>query len=125
MAARAGRLLGVKFRRQKVIGRFIADFAANDPKLVVELDGDSHVLREEQDAARTQLIEEQGYKVVRFTNLEVMENLDGVLSSLAASIEALRPAPPPTPPLKVRGLEGDAAAQPCVLHRLSHAMSSA
>lgn len=94
---RAGRYHGIKFRRQKVIGRFIVDFASNDPKLVIELDGDTHAGQEGYDAARSRYFEEQGYHVTRFSNTDVMLNMDGVLMQLAGVIEGLRLTPPPTP----------------------------
>ncbi|MEL7691306.1 endonuclease domain-containing protein [Citromicrobium bathyomarinum] len=94
---RAGRFHGIKFRRQKVIGRYIADFAANHPKLVIELDGDTHVGQLDYDAERTSYLEAQGYRVARFSNGEVIENMDGVLQRLGAIVEMLRHAPPPTP----------------------------
>ncbi|MEL7738708.1 DUF559 domain-containing protein [Citromicrobium bathyomarinum] len=94
---RSGRFHGIKFRRQKVIGPYIADFAANDPKLVVELDGDTHATRSEYDAERTRSLEAQGYRVVRFSNAEVMGNMGGVLQRLGEIVEMLRKAPPPTP----------------------------
>ena len=96
---RAKRFSDVKFRRQKVIQdeqrRCIVDFAANDPKLVVELDGDTHAGREAYDAARTRFLESKGYRVVRYTNVEVMQNLDGVLQHLTSVIDEMR-GPPPT-----------------------------
>ncbi|MBD3775171.1 MAG: endonuclease domain-containing protein, partial [Rhodobacteraceae bacterium] len=91
---RAGRFRGIKFRRQKVIGQFIADFAANDPKLVIELDGDSHADRESYDAMRTRYLEEQGYSVLRFLNLDVMGNMEGVLERLGSILDAMSPPPP-------------------------------
>ena len=98
---RAKRFDGVKFRRQKVIEtesrRYIVDFAANDPKLVIELDGDTHSGRERYDAARTTFLKERGYSVIRFMNSDVMENLEGVLSKLVEVIAKLRrKAPLPT-----------------------------
>jgi very-short-patch-repair endonuclease len=93
---RAARFGGVKFRRQKVIGRYIADFAANEPKLVVEIDGDTHDMDDERDQIRTRYLENQGYTVLRFSNLDVMSNLDGVLMRLGEVIAALRPPPLPT-----------------------------
>lgn len=86
LALRARRFQGVKFRRQKVIGPYIADFACRDPMLVIELDGDSHGTREAHDARRTAFLEAQGYRVVRFTNAEVMSNLEGVLEVIAREI---------------------------------------
>ena len=96
LALRADRFQGIKFRRQKVIGNYIADFAANNPKLVIELDGDTHAGREGYDDKRTQILETIGYKIVRFTNTEVMENVDGVLQRLDEIVNGVS-APPPTP----------------------------
>ncbi len=93
---RAARFGGIKFRRQKVIGKFIADFAANEPKLVIELDGDTHADREGYDAMRTRYLEEQGYTVVRFSNWDVMSNMDGVLHRLGEIVDRMT-SPPPTP----------------------------
>ena len=59
---RATRFRAIKFRRQKIIGKFIADFAANEPKLVIELDGDTHAGSENYDVMRTRYLEEQGYE---------------------------------------------------------------
>ena len=75
---RSGRL-GVKFQRQVVLPPYIADFASRSERLVIELDGDSHAGREAYDAARTRALEERGYRVLRFTNSEVMTNPDGVV----------------------------------------------
>ena len=93
---RARRFQGIKFRRQKVIGQYIADFASNDPKLVVEIDGDTHSVRESYDAQRTQFLANQGYTVIRFSNTDVMSNLDGVLFRLGEIVDGLT-SPPPTP----------------------------
>ena len=77
-ALRANRL-GVKFQRQVVLPPYITDFAARSARLVIELDGDSHARAEAYDERRTSALEERGYCVLRFTNAEVMSNLDGVL----------------------------------------------
>ncbi len=87
---RAERFASVKFRRQKIIGHYIADFAANDPKLVIEVDGQTHDLDSVADASRTDYLEKQGYSVLRFTNLDVMSNMEGVLLRLADVIAGLR-----------------------------------
>ena len=101
---RAKRFGEVKFRRQKVIQneqhRYIVDFAANDPKLVIELDGDTHSSSETYDAARSRFLESKGYRVVRYTNLDVMQNLEGVLQHLASVIDEMRP---PLPTLSPEG----------------------
>jgi very-short-patch-repair endonuclease len=90
---RAKRFGDTKFRRQKVVGPYIVDFAARDPMLVIEIDGDTHGVRGEYDARRTAFLMENGYRVMRFTNEEVMTNLDGVLQTIA---NAILPAPLPT-----------------------------
>ena len=106
LALRAKRFGDVKFRRQKVIQdetlKFIVDFAANNPQVVVELDGDTHAGSEAYDAARTAFLKSKGYRVVRYANNEVMTNLDGVLQHLAAVIDELR-ARPPLPTLPPEG----------------------
>nr|WP_237164909.1 DUF559 domain-containing protein [Paraurantiacibacter namhicola] len=99
---RASRFQSVKFRRQKVIGRYIVDFAANDPKLVVEVDGDTHAGQHNYDGRRTESLEAQGYTVIRFTNSDVMGNMHGVLTRLADVIASLR-AQPPLPTLSPEG----------------------
>jgi len=63
---RGRRFDGVKFKRQKPIAGYIVDFVALDLKLVVEIDGGQHAERTERDAARTRVLEESGYHVVRF-----------------------------------------------------------
>jgi len=81
-------LSGLKFRRQVAIGTFIVDFVCFDARLVVELDGgqhgeDRHAAR---DAARTTWLEGEDFRVLRFWNNEVMDNVDGVLTAI---VEAL------------------------------------
>src|SRR5574344_1732456 len=75
---------GCRFTRQYIIGDSIADFACLDKKLVIEVDGGYHNNPEqkEYDALRTQAIEKQGYRVIRFTNEEVSAKLDFVLNTI-------------------------------------------
>ena len=80
---RAGQLEGRSFTKQFPIGDAVADFACRSAKLVVELDGGQHDIEREADAERTRLIEAHGYKLIRYWNSEVMENLDGVLQDIA------------------------------------------
>ncbi len=92
-----------KFRRQHPIGRRVADFACPARKLVVELDGGQHAERREADAARSAEMEAHGYRVIRFWNNDVSENLEGVLQSIRAALES----PPPHPdPLRPQGRRG-------------------
>ena len=81
------RQLGVHFRRQQPIWRFIADFFCASARLIIEIDGDSHAEPNqlEYDAARSNWLETRGYRVVRFTNAEVMNQLNGVLEAIAAA----------------------------------------
>ena len=86
-ALRAGRLESAKFRRQVVIGRYIADFACRTPKmLVVEVDGETHAEAAAYDDRRTDDLAERGYAVVRFANHDVMHNLDGVLLTIQKAL---------------------------------------
>ncbi|MCW3124123.1 MAG: leucyl-tRNA synthetase [Flavipsychrobacter sp.] len=74
--------LGFKFRRQHIIGRFVPDFVCLSCKLIVEVDGKIHEQQKEEDAARTEYLEEKGYKVVRFTNEEIIANIDNVIDQI-------------------------------------------
>jgi adenine-specific DNA-methyltransferase len=76
-------LCGVKFRRQHPIGGFVADFCCPQEKLVVELDGGQHAVEVAADQKRSRFLEEQGYRVLRFWNHEVLTNIDGVLERIA------------------------------------------
>ena len=80
--------LGVKFRRQHGIGRYIVDFYAGEVRLVVELDGESHFSEEGMaaDKIRTDFLCDSGMKVIRFTNLQVMQELPEVLEHLRCEI---------------------------------------
>ena len=80
-ALRNRRLVRWKFRRQHQIDRYIVDFVSLDGKLVVEVDGVTHARAEEvaRDEQRTRVIKSLGFLVVRVTNVDVYENLVGVL----------------------------------------------
>jgi very-short-patch-repair endonuclease len=81
-------LNGAKFRRQVPLGPFVVDFACFDARLVVEVDGGQHAASQQQDVQRTTWLEAQGYRVVRFWNNEVLENIEGVLQTIAANLES-------------------------------------
>ncbi|CAM3857921.1 endonuclease domain-containing protein [Rahnella bruchi] len=80
--------LGVKFRRQHGIGRYIVDFYAPEISLVVELDGESHFSEKGMaaDKIRTEFLCDSGMKVIRFTNLQVMQELPEILEHLRCEI---------------------------------------
>src|SRR3546814_20631784 len=75
---RAKRFNGIKFRYQKGVGSYIADFSSRTPMLVIEIDGDTRVSQQDYDTRRTAFLVSQGYHVVRFTNSDVMTNIEGV-----------------------------------------------
>lgn len=73
---------GYKFRRQQGIGPFILDFYCADLRLCVELDGHSHWMKNEYDIARTQFLNSQGIRVVRFPNDHVMSHASSVANEM-------------------------------------------
>ena len=81
-------LLGKKFRRQISIGRYIVDFYCAECSLVIELDGDAHfsITIDEYEAERTHYLEQQGLRIIRFENMELYENLDGVLETIKENL---------------------------------------
>jgi very-short-patch-repair endonuclease len=84
---RRKQLNGYYFRRQHPIGRFVVDFYCAQAHLVVEIDGDVHAIQEEYDANRTEWLEEQGYRVTRFTNDQIFHELDAVLEHILRTCE--------------------------------------
>ena len=74
-----------KFRRQVPFGPYHADLCSHATKLIVEVDGDDHTMRTAQDAERTRFLNKEGYRVVRFANAEVMENVEGVIATIAGA----------------------------------------
>ena len=82
-------LLGLKFRRQHPIDIFIADFYCHEKKLVIEVDGEIHNQNDNKDydKSRTDELDNHGLKVIRFTNLEVINNVQEVLEKIRVFIE--------------------------------------
>lgn len=79
--------LGVTFRRQHAIGNYIPDFCSPKAKLIIELDGSQHLEQEEYDKERTKYLESLGYKVIRFWNNDVINNMDGVVLAIIHAME--------------------------------------
>jgi very-short-patch-repair endonuclease len=77
------------FRHQVPFGPCHADFCSHAAKLIVEIDDATHVLRPEQDAARTRFLNCEGYRVIRFWNNDVMGNLEGVIATIAHALPAV------------------------------------
>ncbi len=90
-ALRGRQLVGLKFRCQHPVGRFIVDFYCPSCKLVIEVDGDIHTQQKAYDEARTEQLESYGYRVLRFTNEEVLNDLQTVLTCIVQTAEALAP----------------------------------
>ena len=86
---RSRRLGGAKFRRQAPIGPYIVDFVSFEHKLVVELDGGQHNAPEgrQHDLKRTAWLEDEGFRVLRFWNNQVLANLEGVLESIIKGLD--------------------------------------
>jgi very-short-patch-repair endonuclease len=91
-------LEGFKFSRQIPVGPFVCDFLCRERALVVEVDGGQHA-DSERDAKRTAYLESEGYRVIRFWNNEVLENVDGVLRLILNQLQRLPPrfTRPPLP----------------------------
>ncbi|MCC6777232.1 MAG: endonuclease domain-containing protein [Hyphomicrobiales bacterium] len=96
---------GLGFRRQAPIGPYIVDFVCHDRRLVVELDGESHDFEErlERDQTRDAWLTTQGYLVLRYTNREVLSNLEGVVISIAQTARERGEAAPPSLSLPHKG----------------------
>ena len=84
-----GRQMGQPFRRQHIIGEFIADFICIPSRLIIELDGGYHQLPNQQvsDIERQQWLEQHGFKVIRFTNEEVISNTERVLKIIKDNLK--------------------------------------
>ncbi|MFH0799719.1 MAG: endonuclease domain-containing protein [Pseudomonadota bacterium] len=72
-------LAGFKFRRQVPIGKYIVDFACLEKRVVIECDGGQHADQTLKDTDRDEWLTEEGYKVLRFWNTDVLQNTAGVL----------------------------------------------
>jgi very-short-patch-repair endonuclease len=83
------------FRKQVPLRHFIADFASHRAKLVIEVDGGQH--SEESDGARTRVIHDEGYRVLRFWNNEVLGNAEGVWVAIDSALREGHHTPNPSP----------------------------
>jgi very-short-patch-repair endonuclease len=83
---RGNKLNGVNFRRQHAFGNYIVDFVSVKKKLAIELDGSQHLEQEEYDIERTKYLESQGYKVIRFWNNQVMNDIEGVFRAIETAL---------------------------------------
>ena len=89
---------GYKFRRQHPLGHYVVDFVCVEAKLVVEVDGGQHSERQEYDASRTEWLRQKGFRVLRFWNHEVMNDIEAVKTVIWEALhEGSRPPPRPSP----------------------------
>jgi very-short-patch-repair endonuclease len=119
---RAHRFMGLKFKRQKLLGRYIVDFVCLEHRLAIELDGGQHAEQVAYDRQRDTWLRQQGYTVLRFWNNDVMQQLDGVLERIRCAVlgGALSPGPSPASgrgeaslpsPIHGRGAGGEGKGQ--------------
>ncbi len=87
---RGKKLSNYKFLRQKPLDHFIVDFYCAELKLAIELDGDSHGDQAEYDNRRTKLLNTYGVVVIRYTNKDILENIEGVFEDLSKRIQTRR-----------------------------------
>ena len=88
-ALRDRRFLSRKFRRQQPISPYIVDFVCFETKLVIELDGGQHALPENavNERVRAQFLEHEGFRILRFWNLELRDNMNGVLEAIRLALD--------------------------------------
>jgi len=84
-------LEGHKFRRQQIVGRFIADFICFEKRLIIELDGEVHLSQKERDSERDHYLKESGFNVIRFLNKEIEQDIESVITRIKDNL--LGPAP--------------------------------
>jgi very-short-patch-repair endonuclease len=84
---RRKQIRGVKFRRQLAIDRFIVDFCSPSIRLIIEVDGPTHNTTKEADAHRQARLESYGFEVVRFTNRDILSNIEGVMETIYGVVD--------------------------------------
>jgi very-short-patch-repair endonuclease len=99
-ALRNRQLHGFKFKRQVPFGPYVADFVCIEAKLIIEADGGQHSVRVDADNIRAEYFRNDGYRVLRFWNNDVLQNLQGVLETIAGELSIKSPL---TPALSPRG----------------------
>jgi len=88
---RGKRLKGLKFTRQKPLDNYIVDFYCAELMLAIEIDGDTHARQRAYDESRTRRLNTLGVEVIRYTNSDVLNNLEGVYQDLCNRISAKKP----------------------------------
>jgi very-short-patch-repair endonuclease len=84
-----------KFRRQAPIGKYVVDFVCFEQRLIIELDGGQHAVQQDYDKSRSEWLQSQGFKVIRFWNHDVMNNIEGIKEVIASNLTSPHPDLPP------------------------------
>jgi very-short-patch-repair endonuclease len=106
---RSRSLYGMKFVRQEPIGFYIVDFVCREKRLIIEVDGGQHA-ESERDAVRDQWFRDHGYRVLRFWNNEVIQNIEGVPETIASTLQ-MGELSSPSPRLRGEGRGEGASPQ--------------
>jgi very-short-patch-repair endonuclease len=85
---RGNRLSGYHFRRQQVIEPYIVDFYCHQSALIIEIDGDIHQYKHQEDKIRENYLKELGYHILRFTNQQIVHELDHVLNTIFETLSS-------------------------------------
>jgi very-short-patch-repair endonuclease len=84
---RSHRLNNIHFRNQHAIGNYIVDFCSPKHKLIIELDGSQHLDQAEYDTERTAFLQAKSYRILRFWNDQVMNDINGVIQAITDILE--------------------------------------
>ena len=105
---KASRLNGFHFRRQQIITGFIVDFYCHSARLIIEIDGPVHNIQKEYDAEREKVLEDRGFCILRFSNQDVVENIEDVVVKIRGNLtpEPRLPLQPEAGSQKGRGNSG-------------------
>ena len=82
------RFEGYKFRRQRPVGRYIVDLTCLEERLIIEVDGGQHSVQELYDSERDEWLKSQGYRVLRFWNNQVLNDIEAVKDAILATLES-------------------------------------
>ena len=96
---------GYKFRRQMAIGEYIVDFVCLERRLIIELDGRGHFEQKQYDESRSEWLHGQGFRVVRFWNTELEEEINKVMRTILQRLREATPHPPAPSPARGEGVK--------------------
>ena len=82
--------MGVKFKRQRPVNNYIVDFFAQEIKLIIEIDGSSHLNKDEYDFHREEILKSLGYQFIRFTEGKVINEINDVRLAIAHAVHCLK-----------------------------------